>query len=78
MLVPSQESHDACGMEERMFSPGAVTSGFSWREIGVGPPEENDAISSAGWEPPPSLEAATEIASGAFPGEPIEPRPASS
>ena len=76
MLVPSQMSHDACGMDERMLSPGAVTSGFIWSEIGVGPPEENGAISSAGLEPP-SLDAATEIACGAVAGLPTEPRPAS-
>ena len=54
-----------------MLSPGAVTSGFIWSEIGVGPPEENGAISSD------VSDAATEIASGAVAGLPTEPRPAS-
>ena len=59
-----------------MLSPGAVTSGFICSEIGVGPPEENGAISSAGPEPP-GLDAATVIASGALAGLPTEPRPVS-
>ena len=76
MLVPSQTSQDARGMDERMLSPGAVTSGFIWSETGVGPPEENGAISSAGPPEPPSLDAATAIACGAVAGLPTEPRPA--
>jgi hypothetical protein len=75
MLVPSQTSQCPSGVEERTPSPGAVTSGLSRSEIGVGPADENGAMSSAGW-PSPSLEAATAIAAGALAGEPIEPRPA--
>ena len=33
--VPSRR-----GTDERIATPGAVTSGFSWSEIGVGPPDE--------------------------------------
>ena len=52
-----------------MFAPGAVTSGLSSSETGVGPPDENDAIT------PPFVAAAAVIASGAEPGEPTEPGP---
>src|SRR3954465_16059935 len=78
MLVPLQSGSDQSlpGREERMFTPGAVTSGFISSEIGVGPLEEKSAISSAGW-PEPSAEAATVIAFGALPGELTDPRPAS-
>src|SRR5215208_6286998 len=60
------------GTEERMFAPGAVTSGFIWREMGVGPPEEKDAIVRA------FVAAAAVIAREALPGEPTEPRPKAS
>ena len=76
MLVPSQTSQESGGIDERMLSPGAVTSGFICSEIGVGPLDENDAISSAG-PSVPSLDAATVIACGALAGLPTEPRPAS-
>src|SRR5438477_11935995 len=78
MLVPLQSwaDHWLPGSDERMFTPGAVTSGFISRESGVGPLDEKPAISSAGpWSP--SVDAATVIAFAAVPGEPTEPRPAS-
>ena len=78
MLVPLQSwfDHWLWGSEERRSTPGAVTSGFSWSEIGVGPLDENPAITSAG-PLSPSVDAATVIAFAAVPGEPTEPRPAS-
>src|SRR5947207_4465180 len=78
MLVPLQSwfDHWLWGSDERRSTPGAVTSGFICREIGVGPLDEKPAITSAGPESP-SVEAATVIAFGAVPGDPTEPRPAS-
>ena len=55
-----------------MPTPGAVTSGFSRSEIGLGPPDENEAISL------PFVAAPTVIAFAALPGEPIEPGPRTS
>jgi hypothetical protein len=46
MLVPSSLSHPFGGIEERMLMPGAVTSGLSKSETGVGPAEENQAATS--------------------------------
>src|SRR4029079_11457346 len=42
MLVPSSNAHEPswAGTEERMLTPGAVTSGLSASETGVGPPDE--------------------------------------
>ena len=57
-------------------TPGAVTSGFSCSDSGVGPADEKPAITSAGPESP-SVDAATVIAFAAVPGDPTEPRPAS-
>src|SRR3954470_11173509 len=76
MLVPSHEAQRPAraGSDERIPTPGAVTSGFIWSEIGVGPPEEKPAISSTP-KPRPVPDAATVIASGAVPGEPTEPSP---
>src|SRR6266511_4576958 len=68
MLVPSQESQPP-GTEERMFTPGALTSGLNRSEIGVGPDEENDAITRR------FVVAAVVMAFGALPGEVIETRP---
>ena len=69
MLVPSNESHKPSrrGTEERMETPGAETSGFNRSEYGVGPAEENEAITSL------LLAAAAVIAFGADPGEEIVP-----
>ena len=74
MLVPSNSAHEpsCAGTEERMLTPGAVTSGLSASETGVGPPEENGAITSA------FVAAAAVIAFGAEPGEPTEPGPTAS
>src|SRR5205823_4182850 len=74
MLVPENcvqlPSRD--GTDERIATPGALTSGFSRSASVVGPLEEKDATTS-------DLEtAATEIASAAVPGEETEPRPNSS
>jgi hypothetical protein len=64
-------------MAERTSTPGAVTSGLSWSDTGVGPAEEKSAMwSGCVPSPLPMVDAATEIAAGAFPGEPIEPSPA--
>src|SRR2546430_5375297 len=73
MLVPLQSCADHWfpGSDERMSTPGAVTSGFICSDVGVGPLDENPAIMSAGPESP-SVEAATVIAAGAVPGEPTE------
>src|SRR5579864_9184002 len=46
MLVPLHADQLAAGIEERTFTPGAVTSGFISRETGVGPLEEKSAIRS--------------------------------
>ena len=54
------------------IAPGAVTSGLSASETGVGPPDENGAIT------PPFVAAAAVIAFGAEPGEPTEPGPSES
>src|SRR5437762_11099093 len=79
MLVPLQSwfDHWLWGSDERRSTPGAVTSGFICSEVGVGPLDENPAITSAG-PLSPSVDAATVIAAGAVPGEPTEPLPASS
>ena len=55
-----------------MSTPGAVTSGFSSVETGLGPPDENDAITR------PFVAAATAIALDAVAGDPIEPGPSAS
>ena len=54
-----------------MSTPGALTSGFSSSEIGVGPPLENDATASC------LLTAAAVIALAALPGEEMLPYPKS-
>ena len=78
MLVPLNVSHVPTwfGTDERTFTPGALTSGLSWSEIGVGPPDEKPAITSLG-APRPFVTAATAIASGALAGEPTVPLPRS-
>src|SRR5690349_18114501 len=74
MLVPLSVPHvpSRGGTEERIETPGAVTSGLNWSPIGVGPLEEKNAITSV------LLAAAAVIAAGAVPGDPIVPRPAAS
>ncbi len=78
MLVPLQSWSDQVlrGSDDRMSTPGPVTSGFICSEIGVGPPDEKSAITSAGPESP-SLDAATLIACGAVAGDPTDPLPLS-
>src|SRR5204862_5196996 len=55
------------GTDERMPTPGPVTSGLSWCVIGVGPPDEKYAITFR------FDASATVIASGAFRGESTVP-----
>jgi hypothetical protein len=43
MLVPSRSSKSCAGTEESTLTPGAVTSGLSWSETGVGPADEKSA-----------------------------------
>src|SRR5581483_7157635 len=75
MLVPPSCPHGPpCpdGREEVIATPGALTSGLSWSETGVGPADEKSAIVSD------AVVAATVIADGALAGELIEPNPNSS
>jgi hypothetical protein len=70
MLVPwsgPQGPPWPLGSEEVIPTPGALTSGFSCSETGVGPAEEKLAITSE------VVTAATVIAEGAFPGELTDP-----
>ena len=60
------------GTEDRIETPGAVTSGFIASESGAGPLDEKPAIASV------FVAAAAVIASGALPGVLTEPRPTSS
>ena len=72
MLVPDMAPNGPdwlTGSDEVIATPGALTSGFSSSEIGVGPPEEKLAIVSE------SVVAATVIASGELAGELIDPYP---
>jgi hypothetical protein len=71
MLVPSNcaQVPSCAGTEERIPTPGAVTSGLSASDTGAGPPEEKGAIT------PPLVAAATAIACCADAGEPTEPGP---
>src|SRR4029079_7987397 len=73
MLVPLNDVHvpSLGGTDEVMSTPGALTSGFSSSEIGVGPPLENDATASC------LLTAAAVIALAALPGEEMLPYPKS-
>src|SRR5947208_16782861 len=77
MLVPDSQSKVFLGSEDRTSTPGAVTSGFSWSDTGVGPADEKSAMWSGRVpSPTPIVEAAAVIAAGALPGESIDPRPA--
>ena len=70
MLVPSRGPHGppwSLGSDEVIATPGALTSGFSSSETGVGPADEKSAITSR------FVTAATVIAEGAVPGELTEP-----
>ena len=75
MLVPLKDAQSPSrrGTEDSTLTPGAVTSGFMRSEIGVGPPEENEAMNG-----PLSLSAAAVIARAELPGEETEPAPSSS
>src|SRR5512135_1678419 len=74
MLVPLNCDHSPSrgGTEDRIETPGALTSGFIPSVIGVGPPEENGAMASL------FVTAAAVIAPDALPGEETEPLPKSS
>ena len=70
MLVPSSGPHGppwSFGSDETIPTPGALTSGLSFSETGVGPADEKLAITSV------VVTAATVIAEGEFPGELTEP-----
>src|SRR5215208_8357100 len=71
MLVPWSCVHVPWrdGTDEKIPTPGAVTSGLSRSETVVGPPDEKGAIT------PAFVAAATVIALGVFAGEPTEPKP---
>jgi hypothetical protein len=79
MLVPLNTAHvpSRSGTDESTSPPGAATSGLSWSETGVGPPEEKLEIVSAATERPLATEP-TVIALAAVPGEPTDPLPNSS
>src|SRR5579859_787070 len=59
------------GTDERIETPGALTSGFIASVTGVGPPEENGAMTSF------FATAAGVMAPAAVPGDEIEPKPKS-
>jgi hypothetical protein len=71
MLVPLNEDHSPMrgGTDERIATPGALTSGFIASDTGVGPADENGAMMSV------FVTAAAVIAPDALPGEEIEPPP---
>ena len=73
MLVPERVPQPS-GWDERMAVPGATTSGFSLKDRGVGPEEENPAIDGD----EPDVDAPTVIASAADPGDVSDPAPNSS
>ena len=76
MLVPDKVVKVPPGAAEEIETPGALTSGLSCSESGVGPLEENDPTTSSA--PVLAVETApTVIASGDEPGDPTEPRPKS-
>src|SRR6266487_3423694 len=74
MLVPLKRSQrpNEAGTEERMFPPGALTSGFICSETGVGPLEEKFSIVRVFEAAPTVIDCAAE------PGEPTDPKPKSS
>ena len=76
LVLAVQQLEGVCGIDDRTSTPGAVTSGFSWSDTGVGPADEKSAMWSGRVPSPlPMVDAATEIAAGALPGEPIDPSP---
>ena len=79
MLVPEKRVQvpSLSGTDERMFDPGAATSGLSRSDSGVGPPDENPETTSA--RPDSAVVTAPAvIAFAVVPGELIEPSPKSS
>src|SRR5919109_2055562 len=68
MLVPDRPCHvpSRAGTEERIPTPGAVTSGFNCSEIGVGPADEKPESRAS------TSDAAAVIADRAEPGDAIE------
>src|SRR5215208_3964673 len=76
MLVPLNSAKPFCGTEERTLTPGAVTSGLSSSEYGVGPIDEKLARTSTE-RVRPVVAAAAVIARGALPGELTDPLPES-
>ena len=74
MLVPLNESQlpSRMGTEDRIPTPGAVTSGFINSDSGVGPLDDQSAISKL------SSAAATVIAPAAVAGDQMLPRPTES
>ena len=69
MLVPLSSPKVPCfaGTDERIDTPGALTSGFSCSDMGVGPADEKLAITLR------ESAAATVIALGAEPGDDTDP-----
>src|SRR3954454_24114619 len=74
--VPDIASHLPPGTDERIDTPGALTSGFRRSESGVGPDELNPARSLP--DASGLVTAATVIALSDVPGEMSEPAPTSS
>ncbi len=74
--VPDIASQRPPGMEERIDTPGALTSGFRRRDNGVGPDELKSASSLP--EASGSVTAPTVIARSDVPGEISDPAPTSS
>jgi hypothetical protein len=71
MLVPLNCAQDPSrgGTDDRIDTPGALTSGFIASETGVGPPEEKGAMTFV------FVTAAAVIAPAAVPGDEIDPLP---
>ena len=74
--VPDIASQRPPGMEERIDTPGALTSGFRRRDNGVGPDELKSASSLP--EASGSVTAPTVMARSEVPGEISDPAPTSS
>jgi hypothetical protein len=74
MLVPENEAQPPAGVAEVIPTPGAMTSGFSRSEMGVGPTDEKSACTAVEGVSPA---APTEIARREVAGDEIEPAPTS-
>src|SRR5436190_2236432 len=80
MLVPWKTAHwpePRPGTDERIPTPGALTSGLNASDHGVGPLDEKSATTPGG-VPRVLVTAAAVIAFGALPGEETDPTPKSS